>query len=172
MNHLSQTEQAVQTSYMMTLGNWNDTGQYRRRCEKGEQRQRLEEHRASQSKKTLRLRQQGMKFLNLPNCLGNMEMNMWNLSLQNQPIAKPHLSCSVLREKMGKIMITDLPNELLLKVADDLSYIFLIKENWELWWLKISWLSNFLHWISKVFSWLNQPELGAVMLVCKRWTQV
>ena len=76
MYHLSQTEQAVQTSYMMTLGNWNDTGQYRRRCEKGEQSQRLEEHRASQSKKTLRLRQQGMKFLNLPNCLGNMEMNM------------------------------------------------------------------------------------------------
>ena len=31
MYHLSQTEQAVQTSYMMTLGNWNDTGQYRRR---------------------------------------------------------------------------------------------------------------------------------------------
>ena len=59
---------------MMTLGNWNDTGQYRRRCEKGEQSQRLEEHRASQSKKTLRLRQQGMKFHNLPNCLGNMEM--------------------------------------------------------------------------------------------------
>ena len=26
-------------------------------------------------KKTLRLRQQGMKFHNLPNCLGNMEMN-------------------------------------------------------------------------------------------------
>ena len=51
MYHLSQTEQAVQTSYMMTLGNWNDTGQYRRRCEKGEQSQRLEEHRASQSKK-------------------------------------------------------------------------------------------------------------------------
>ena len=40
-----------------------------------------------------------------------------------------HLSCSVLRDKMGKIIITDLPNELLLKVADDLSYIFLIKEN-------------------------------------------
>ena len=68
MNHLSQTEQAVQTSYMMTLGNWNDTGQYRRRCEKGEQRQRLEEHRASQSKKTLRLRHSGMKLHYPPNC--------------------------------------------------------------------------------------------------------
>ena len=125
-------------------------------------------------KKTLRLRQQGMKFHNLPNCLGNMEMNMWNLSLQNQPIVKQvvHLSCSVLRDKMGKIMITDLPNELLLKVADDLSYISLIKENWELWRLKISWFSNFLHWTSKVFSWLTQTELGAVMLVCKRWAQV
>ena len=40
-----------------------------------------------------------------------------------------HLSCSVLRDKMGKIMITDLPNELLLKVADDLSLTYLIYEN-------------------------------------------
>ena len=172
MYHLSQTEQAVQTSYMMTLGNWNDTGQYRRR--EGRAKSAAGRTQSEPVQKTLRLRQQGMKFHNLPNCLGNMEINMWNLSLQNQPIVKQvvHLSCSVLRDKMGKIMITDLPNELLLKVADDLSYISLIKENWELWRLKISWFSNFLHWTSKVFSWLTQTELGAVMLVCKRWAQV
>ena len=61
-------------------------------------------------------------------------------------------------------MITDLPNELLLKVAGDLSYIFLIKENWELWWLKISWLSIFLHCIE-----LPRFSLGSTRLSWAQW---
>ena len=89
-------------------------------------------------------------------------------------ISQDSAALQPLRDKMRDIMITDLANELLLKVTKDKSYTYLIYENRELWWRKIWELSNFLHWtlISKVFSWLTQAELGAVMHVYKRWNQV
>ena len=50
---------------------------------------------------------------------------------QDRAALQPH------RDKMRDIMITDLANELLLKVTKDKSYTYLIYENRELWWRKI-----------------------------------
>ena len=54
-------------------------------------------------------------------------------------LANPQVSSAFepLRDKMRDIMITDLANELLLKVTKDKSYTYLIYENRELWWRKI-----------------------------------